>query len=927
MKSPTIYAVVDLETTGTSLDGKQRIIQFSCVLVQNNKIINKFNTLVNPQMSIPLEVQKLTNITNKDVKNAPCFDEVVGTIFAFLQGTVFVAHNIQFDYRFLNLEFERVGYPALDLSGIDTVQMAQILLPDLLSYRLIDLGKYLGLTHENPHHADSDALVTAKIFIFLRERLKKLPYILLKRLASMSHCLVYDTNQCFNEALENKSESNEVLANNLMVVGDIVIRRPQFSTPPRTQLQYPTEKKDKQLQFENVIGWRSEQVKLMDDIHTFNQKKQRYLMAEAPTGLGKTLGYMYPCAYEALNGRRVVISTATTTLQNQIKEKTLPVIEQLLGQDFNTVVLKGNNHYIDLDKFWHSLQRQQNKHTKILQMRILVWLTKTKQGDLEELHLTQMNDALFAEIAHTGLQGLSQDSSFYKVDFLRRQQIALQNAQFVITNHAYLLSHAEEFSHQESFLVIDEAQNLIDIAITQNRKFIDFDEIKILADTLLTKMESHISFSFKDLVEHGFLTQYQFYELVKTTRSIDYDVPELRGQLQNYFLDNEKNAFEVYVPFDKLKIFVERHFAQINHIQTTIYKYQQLNNNLRRYFNSNSDNLTVSEQQLLLDYFILVNALNDALVNWQYLILDNEVDKKSAQVYWLSIQEKQNNAHLRLSYGILEGQNYLETQLYAYFNKVILVGASLLTAKTQEYLLKQLDLPDNIEIRKYNSPFDYQNQACTLIAGDALDVSDPNYEVFLAQTLIEIIQAQKRQTLILFNSLETIKHIYTALSQAGLTNEREILAQGITGGVEKIKKHFVLNSQGNSVLLGTGSFWQGIDLPAKQLELLIVTRLPFQAPESLYNKVRYERARKKGANPFSDLALPEAIIKLKQGWGRLIRTPNDKGAFVLLDSRFVTKKYGQEFYQAFPSNLNPQIIKTKDITKKLDTFFIKKSCD
>ena len=136
-----------LEFLGDSANFKTKLvkkmsnlIQFSCVFTEGNKIVNTFSTLINPLRKIPEDVQNLTNITDKDVKSAPTFDEVAGTIYALLSDTVFVAHNIELDYRFLNSEFERIGFPKLDLEGIDTVQLAQIAFPTLASYRLGDLG-------------------------------------------------------------------------------------------------------------------------------------------------------------------------------------------------------------------------------------------------------------------------------------------------------------------------------------------------------------------------------------------------------------------------------------------------------------------------------------------------------------------------------------------------------------------------------------------------------------------------------------------------------------------------------------------------------------------------------------------------------------------------------------------------------------------
>ena len=212
-KSKT-YAVVDLEMTTPALDGTGRIIQFSCTFIENGKISDTFSTLIDPQCPIPPEVQKLTGIKNSDVSKAPLFSDVADTIYALLQDTVFVAHNIMQDYRFLNAEFERAGYPELELKGIDTVQLAQILLPTQPSYRLVDLGNYLGIKHERPHQADSDTYVTAELFLLLQKRLELLPLSVLQTLCNLSGALLYDTAECFKEAYAKQRKKAQPLAKN-----------------------------------------------------------------------------------------------------------------------------------------------------------------------------------------------------------------------------------------------------------------------------------------------------------------------------------------------------------------------------------------------------------------------------------------------------------------------------------------------------------------------------------------------------------------------------------------------------------------------------------------------------------------------------------------------------------------------------------------
>ena len=169
----TIYAIVDLETTGTDVL-KDQIIQFACTLVQDNQILHTFSTDINPGFAVPKNIQHLTGLTNRRLVKAPYFEDVALMIENILQDTVFVAHNVHFDYQFLSNTFVKYGFDPLTIPAIDTVDLAQIFLPMQSSYRLNDLVTNLGISHENPHQADSDAKVTAELFLYLGPILQKL---------------------------------------------------------------------------------------------------------------------------------------------------------------------------------------------------------------------------------------------------------------------------------------------------------------------------------------------------------------------------------------------------------------------------------------------------------------------------------------------------------------------------------------------------------------------------------------------------------------------------------------------------------------------------------------------------------------------------------------------------------------------------------
>lgn len=218
------YAVVDIETTGT--DPKtDRIIQFGCVLIEDGKIVTHFSTDINPDQNIPAQIQTLTGITNQRVRKAPYFEDVAQTITNLLADTVFVAHNIHFDYPFLSNELERCGMPPLTIPGIDTVELAQVFMPTSLSFRLKDLAEELDLVHENPHQADSDADVTAQLLLYLESKIKELPIITLEKIIATADQMAFQTKGYLEDCLIEMQINPKPLSNDLTIIHGLALRK------------------------------------------------------------------------------------------------------------------------------------------------------------------------------------------------------------------------------------------------------------------------------------------------------------------------------------------------------------------------------------------------------------------------------------------------------------------------------------------------------------------------------------------------------------------------------------------------------------------------------------------------------------------------------------------------------------------------------
>ncbi|MFT9373149.1 helicase C-terminal domain-containing protein [Liquorilactobacillus hordei] len=931
MCSTNTYAVVDIETTGTSMDGSNRMLQFSCVFIKNKEIINTFNTMINPGMAIPIEVQKLTGISDKDVRKAPFFEDMAGTIYSLLQDTIFVAHNINFDYRFLNEEFLRCGYPELGIEGIDTVQLSQIILPTLPSYRLTYLGEYFDIKHEHPHHADSDAFVTAKLFLMLIKAINNLPVQVLKIINRFRESLLFQTGSCFANALKKKQQKTSQLASHLEAVGELVLRTEPVTIERMRDDKYPQTRVKKEELFGEFLEWRPTQSEMMDEVyHLLLQRKEKELMIEAPTGLGKTLAYLVPALYAALKGHQIVVSTATTTLQLQLVEQTIPLLRQIMPFDFTVATLKGSHNYIDLQKFVSSLGKPQSKPSRLLQLRMIVWLTMTKTGDLSELHLTKMQDPLFDEIRHNGPLSIDNGSLYYTHDFVLRQQLKQATADLVITNHAYLLNHAEVLGNfKKKSLIIDEAQHFGSIALKSNRAVIDFDLIKIISDTLLVKIGSRKSFSFRELEQQSFLTPAESKKIAAQIRVIDKRVPVLRELLRVRFLQkkakevNEVSFKEVVVKTSRFQGFVKENLADYQKISKAIEALQARLLQLKSRFIvfKNQERLDGKAQTFMLDFLDDGFELLKSLENWHRFELA-ELDQIAEEaVISLQIPMNQSNGHLRLNFGIFKTENYLSPFIYSQFEHTIFVGATLFLPGSAGYMKNQLDLSQTVPVLKLEGEFNYREQALGLLVADAPDIvtDTEEYIAYLSKSIENILNNNKKQTMILFNSLEMISRVYDYLRQSENIDKRLIIAQGITGSNEKIIKMFELGD--NAVLLGSGTFWEGIDLPKDRLELLIITRLPFQSPDTVVNRAKYQLAQINGQDSFNTIALPEAMLRLKQGLGRLIRTKEDRGVVIVFDSRVVSRNYGAKLREVFPREMPVRIIESAEIQNYLFDFW------
>lgn len=441
------YAVVDLEATGTGADAK--IIQIGIVLVENGEIIDSYATDINPYEPLDDHIKNLTGITDKQLEQAPDFGQVASTIYDMIGDAIFVAHNVKFDANLLAEALFFEGYELLT-PRVDTVELAQLFFPTFEKYSLGNLAEHLDLGLDQAHTAISDAMATARLLIKIQEKIRSLPLSLVENLQELADNLLFESRLVIDELVPYLVET---ISTSLESIHGLVLKKPEKDQPAyHLSEDFVTNlallglhERKKQTAFAQVVEKR-----LADE------EKVHFIQAQA--GLGKTYGYLLPLL--AKSDQPLLVTVPTKLLQEQIMDKEGSKLREIFH--ISMASLKSSKHFIKLDSYWKTLQRQDdNRLVNQFKMQVLVWLTETQTGDLDELKQKQRYQAYFDEIAHDG--HLEPESLFWGWDFWQRLNQQALSSKLLITNHAYFLSHLKDQDPLmgNRLVVIDEAQKFL----------------------------------------------------------------------------------------------------------------------------------------------------------------------------------------------------------------------------------------------------------------------------------------------------------------------------------------------------------------------------------------------------------------------------------------------------------------------------------
>jgi len=884
------FIAIDLESTGLD-DSTDEIIEVALVRFENGVVTSTFECLVKPGQVVRPFIYTLTGINPEELAQAKTFAEVAQEIVAFIGKDPLVAHNASFDSRFLRHALTRVGVTFEQNAVLDTLLLSRIVWQSVANHRLETLIESQDIIRSASHRALPDAQACGELFLKALDMVDLLsPY--------EKHQIALLAAGTDWERVFPKSELAEAPVLKLREANMPLHKGPPPRHPGRVMEYF----EPGGVFSKTLPGFHpNENQAHFAEIEERNLHKGGIAVLEAGTGTGKTLGYLLPAALKAVNsGERVVISTATRSLQEQLWQKDLPSITPLFGDALRPALVKGRSNYLCLRKFQEHLDHADtllSLEEREAMMPLISWVERTETGDANEnsgFHIGR-NRQLWNKLASESASCVGQSCQFFQQCFGLGARRKAASANLVLVNHAlFLQDFALDFALLPTYehIIFDEAHRIPAAAHEAFGKRVWFfrfrNQVKILAHVKNPQM--------------GLLSEIEHLIAASTQEGLADAVNPLAEKVRTLAVDSEKHLHRFFLKIGKnIKRFNDKDGLRYSNslVEETQSDPKPVLQSIHELLEAmDALCLALVPETKALGYSRDIEGCNKEITAF---LKDLEFVAHAQRPEWAFWMVEPGNPHTIVLFAqLLEPGKRFAEKFYPWIKSALFTSATLSVQGDLEYFQDRMGMfePSLSEEKRpfariLENPFDVDANRRILIADFLPKPNDPGFQKAMDEVLCAILPEMPVSSMVLFTALSALGKSHEAMSPLFAAKGKTLLSQHTDGAIDNLVEIF--RKKKGSCLIGAQMLWEGIDLPGDALEFLVIPKLPFPTPGDALIQARGDLVKNRGGNSFKDIFIPEAVLALRQGLGRLIRGKDDKGTVLLLDPRLIHENYGKSF--------------------------------